>query len=272
MTASKLIAAGLIAYWATSVTCIGQQPAARQGQFEVVAVKRSNPDSQGRGWRGTNDRITIQNYSLRQLIAVSYGLKSDAQVLNGPDWINKQRFDIAAKIDDADVDRFKNMDFETRNREVEFMMQAMLAERFHLKVTVDTRILPIYALVVAKSGPKLTPLAAPAGTAETRNRSHSTTTNNGHLTAKAISMDSFADYLTTQPEMGDRVVRNQTALSGNFDFTLNWTEDRGSGIPGDAALPGIFTALQEQMGLELKPDKGSVPVIIVDAVSEPDPD
>ena len=272
MTALKLIAAGLIAAWSLSPTGLAQQSATSplaKRQFEVVSVKRSSPDSRGSSWQFTNDRITVRNYSLRDLIEIAYGLKSDSQVINGPDWIEKQHFDIAAKIDDADIKRMSNFDFEARNREVESMMQTMLAERFQLKVTAEQRTLPVYALVVAKSGSKLTPST---DSADSKNRNHSTNTNNGHLIAKAISMDLFADYLTSQSDTGDRVVLNQTRLNGEFDFTLNWTEDRGAGIPADAALPGIFTALQKQMGLELKPDKGSVPVVIVDAVSEPDPD
>ena len=246
-------------------------PAAKR-QFEVVAVKKSKPDNQGRSWHGTNDRITIQNFSLRHLISIAYGLKSDSQVLSGPDWIDKQHFDIAAKIDDADVERFNKIGFEARNREIESMMQAMLAERFQLKIGEEQRTLPIYALVVAKSGIRLTASPVLTDAADPKTRSHNMNTENGHLVAKAITMDSLADYLTSQPDTGDRVVRNQTALNGEFDFTLNWTEDRGGGISADATLPGIFTALREQMGLELKPDRGSVPVIIVDAVSEPDPD
>jgi len=275
MKASKLIVAGTIAFLGLSSTGVASQDATDttvKMQFEVVAVKRSSPDSRGRSSNFTNDRVTIRNYSLRDLIEIAYNLKSDSQLLNGPGWIEKQHFDISAKIEDADVQPLKNLNFESRNRAVESMLQAMLVERFHLKVTEDKRNLPIYVLVVAKSGAKLTALPVPSDAAQLKNRNHSTNTSNGHLVAKAISMDWFADYLTSLPDIGDRIVRNQTALGGEFDFTLNWTEDRGGGIPGDAALPGIFTALQEQMGLELKPDKGPVPVIIVDAVSEPDPD
>jgi uncharacterized protein (TIGR03435 family) len=239
-------------------------------QFEVVAVKQSSPDSQGKSWHGTNDRITIQNYSLREMIRVAYGLKSNTQVLGGPGWIDKQHFDFSAKIDDADVDRIKGMNIEERSRQIQLMLQTMLAERFLLKVTADNRIMSVYLLVPAKSGAKLTALAEPKDLDELKTRNHSTSSSNGHLAAKAISMDSFADYLTSRPDIGDRVVLNRTELIGEFDFKLDWAEDRGGGIPADATLPGIFAALQEQMGLELKSDKGSIPVIVVDTVNEPE--
>ncbi len=94
-------------------------------------------------------------------------------------------------------------------------------------------------------------------------------TGNGNLTAKAISMDKFADYLTEWTESGDRVVQNHTQLNGDFDFTLNWTQDRGSGIPAEAPLPGLFTAIQQQLGLILKPDKSAVTVVVIESASLP---
>jgi uncharacterized protein (TIGR03435 family) len=248
-------------------------PAASQGErpaaFEVVAVKLSNPDNRGTSWHGTLDRITIENYTLRHLIRVAYGLKSDTQVLGGPDWLDKQHFDIAAKLEDTDATRLKNVNYQVRSQAVQLMLQSLLAERFQLKVNPGERALPVYMLVVGKSGAKLTALPTPKDSDEARNRNHGTRTENGHLTATALSMDSFADYLTSQSDSGDRVVLNRTGLAGDFDFNLNWTEDRGGGIPADAAFPGLFTALEEQLGLELKSDKGSVPVVAVIAASKP---
>lgn len=240
--------------------------------FEVVAIKLSDPDSHGQSWHGTYDRVTIQNYTLRHMIRVAYDLKSDTQVVGGPDWLDKQGFDIAAKLDDTDVARFHDVRWEERRHAINLMLQAMLAERFHLQVNLGERTSPVYALVVAKSGARLTALPAPKNDQEANSRNHSTSSGNGHLTAKAISMDSFADFLTGQPDTGDRIVMNRTGLTGDFDLTLNWAEDRGGGIPADAADPGLFTALQDQLGLELKPDKGPVPVVTILAVSKPEID
>ena len=237
--------------------------------FEVVAIKLSKPDNPGTSWNGTNDRITIENFSLRHLIRVAYGLKSDTQILEGPDALLKQKFDIAAKIEDADVARLKDTSYETRMKAVRLMLQSMLAERFQLKVNLGDRTLPVYALVVGKSGAKLTPLPAPKDKDEALHRNHSESSGNGHMVAKAITMDSFADFLTGQPDTGDRVVLNRTALAGDFDLSLNWTEDRVSGNPSDAADPGLFTALVEQLGLELRPDKGAIPVVTVVVVGKP---
>lgn len=159
--------------------------------FEVVAIKLTDPESHGQSWNGNYDRLTIKNYTLRHLIRVAYDLKSDAQVLGGPDWIGKQGFDISAKLEDADATGLHN--YLERKTAMNRMLQTMLAERFHLQVTPGERTMPVYALVVAKSGPKLTALPAPKDSDELKNRNHSMNSNNGHLTAGAISMDSFSD-------------------------------------------------------------------------------
>ncbi len=88
------------------------------------------------------------------------------------------------------------------------------------------------------------------------------------MTAIAISMDSLANYLTKQPEI-DRLVENRTGLAGDYDFQLNWSPDRGNDIPPDAAYPGLFTALQEQLGLKLESQKGSIEVVTLNAAIQP---
>ena len=83
------------------------------------------------------------------------------------------------------------------------------------------------------------------------------------MVAIATSMDDMAQGLTRMREVGDRIVFNQTSLLGTYDFDLNWTPDRGAGVPEQAVYPGLFTALQEQLGLKLRPGKGDVPVLEV---------
>ncbi|MGA9587857.1 MAG: TIGR03435 family protein [Terracidiphilus sp.] len=233
-------------------------------QFEVAAIKPSKPDSQGQNWHGSADRILIGNYTLRRLIRSAYGLKTDAQVLGGPDWLDKQAFDISAKIDDAEITKMKAMDGPAKQRERNAMLQSLLGERFALKAHLDYRTMPVYELVVAKSGAKLTP-TSPATAAKGNN----VTTRNGHMTASAISMDVFADDLDYRPETGGRMVLNRTGLSGEYDFKLNWAQDNGDGTTADSSLPGLFTALQEQLGLKLQPGKGSVDVVVIESATKP---
>ena len=230
--------------------------------FEVATIKPSRPGSGNHNWDSSTDWVTIENYSLRDLIASAYGLKSNAQVLGGLQWLDKMHFDITAKVDDAEVAKLRSLTPLDQSKEWNLMLQSLLADRFGLKVSRGERTIPVYALVIAKSGLKLTPAAA-------NETDHSISGNSAHMTATATSMDTLADDLTTMPESDNRVVVNRTGLTIDYDFKLDWTRDRGNGIPEDAKYPGFFTALREQLGLELKPSTGLVSVVVVEAAVEP---
>jgi len=261
-------ALGILAVGVSGVSLIrAQKPptvatADKLPSFEVAAIKPSKPDDNDHGWHSNSDRVTIEGYSLRDLIVSAYGLKTNSQVLGGPEWIDKKHFDIAAKVDDSELARLKGISREDRRLQWNLMMQSLLADRFGLRVSHGKRKVSIYGLVVAKSGIKFA-----ASTPDEKN--HDISVRNTAMSATATSMDSLANYLTTQPEIGDRLVENRTGLTGDFDFKLNWTRDRGDGIPPDATYPGLFTALQEQLGLKLESQKGPVEVVIVDAATQP---
>jgi uncharacterized protein (TIGR03435 family) len=239
--------------------------------FEVASIKPSRPDDQDHNWDSRGDMVSIENYTLRRLIRTAYGLKSDSQVLGGSDWIGKHGFDIEAKLGDAEMAKMQKMSGPERFQEVRLALQNLLADRFQLRVSQGTRDIPVYTLIATKSGDKLNlspPQLDDSGKPKA-DRNHSIHEGNGHVTAKAISMSGFADWFTYLPEC-DRVVVDRTGLTGEYDFKLDWTEDNGQGVPPDAPLPGLFTALREQLGLELKPDKAPIDVVIVDAAKEPD--
>ncbi|HEV2135592.1 MAG TPA: TIGR03435 family protein [Terracidiphilus sp.] len=232
-------------------------------QFEVAAIKPARPGDGDHNWDDTADRVSIENYTLRRLISVAYGLKSELQVIGGPKWIDRQAFDLVAKINDADVATMRKMDNRARHEDRNRMLQALLADRFGLKVSRGERSLPVYALVVAKSGAKV------AFSKNQNSHSSDLSTYNGRVIATNVSMDDLAHDLGILDEVHDRVVVNRTGLLGIYDFNMNFTRDHGTGIPPDAKYPGLFTALKEQLGLELKPEKAPVEVIIVESASEP---
>jgi uncharacterized protein (TIGR03435 family) len=233
--------------------------------FEVAAIKPSKPENRGhKSTKGSADRILIQNYTLRDLIRLAYGLKTDSQILSGPDWLDKQAFDINAKIDDAEIAKMKTMNWPAMQRERNQMLQSLLAERFMLKAHLDHKTMPVYALVVVKSGAKLTLTSATMAA-----KGNDITTRNGRMTATATSMDSFADDLDYRPETGGRMVLNRTGLTGEYDFKLNWAADNGDDTQADPALANLFTALQEQLGLKLRPEKGSVQVVVIESATKP---
>jgi uncharacterized protein (TIGR03435 family) len=145
--------------------------------------------------------------------------------------------------------------------------------------------LPVYALVVAKNGPHLTPVNV-SPEAIMRHMPTLTGGSRGELKAGAVSMAMFTRWLSGRSETGDRVVIDATGLKGSYDFTLDWTPDdvhnaqfNGAGAgqgpastsPPDSSGPSFLTALQEQLGLKLVPQKAPVEVLVIDHVEQPSP-
>ena len=177
------------------------------------------------------------------------------------------------------------------------MMQSLLADRFKLEVHFETRELPIYDLVVAKGGPKLTPAPLPATSpssdAEAQPPTPILPTSAGDLrrgvlvlyhghaaemTAKAASLDQLLRWLAGYSEIGGRTIINQTGLSGTYTFTLRWTRERLSApspqadaptSSTDPDAPPLFTSLQQQLGLRLVSTKGPVEVLVIDHIEKP---
>ncbi len=236
--------------------------------FEVATIKPGKPGRFGEDLDESNNTLTIQNYSLRHLIREAYSLKADSQIIGGPAWIDMQRFDIVAKMDDAEVARMDKMEGDESNREWDRMLQSLLADRFELKVARGERTLPIFALVVTHSGPKLKQTPEKSSSAST-DSSPGIDIHNGELTARATSMDSFADVLTGMRDMANRVAINRTGLAGDYDFQLDWARDRSDGASQDSPYPGLFTALEEQLGLKLKSARAQVDVVVIESATQP---
>jgi uncharacterized protein (TIGR03435 family) len=235
--------------------------------FEVASIKPAKPGT----WRSdldeSGDRLTVQNYTVRHLVREAYGLKSDSQVLGGPDWLDKKTFDIVAKVDDAEVARMHTLSDSQSDKEWSLMLQSLLTDRFGLRVERDQRVLPTFALVAARSGAKIR--QTPAQGANSSRDDQGIEVWGGELTANAVTMNDFADSLTGLRDIGNRVVINRTGLEGDFDFKLNWARDRGDGASTDSPYPGLFTALPEQLGLKLKPERSCVEVVVVESAAEP---
>ena len=90
----------------------------------------------------------------------------------------------------------------------------------------------------------------------------------------------LADVLSRQPELGNRLVEDKTGLTGEYDWTLKWTpapmdsssSAEGATPPaGDPSTPSLFTALQEQLGLKVEPQKDAVDILVIDHVEQPSP-
>jgi uncharacterized protein (TIGR03435 family) len=231
-------------------------------EFEVATIKPSNPDTQGRGFRVRGREFTTINTTLSSLLAFAYGLHPK-QIVGAPAWVDTDKFDITAQPDAPG---------RPNDKQWKAMLQKLLADRFQLTFHHDKKELPIYALEVAKSGSKLTKSQGdPNGLPSMFFRGL------GNLPAANATMQDFAGLL--QSAVLDKPVVDQTGLTGRFDFTLNWTPDEsqfvGLGVkvppPSDKpdAPPGLFTAVQEQLGLKLEATKAPVDVIVIDKVEKP---
>jgi bla regulator protein BlaR1 len=204
-------------------------------------------------------------------IASAYNLPvaSESRIVGGPDWLNREsnRYEIQAKIDDLSYAAMQKMTPAQQREQVALMEQSLLADRFKLKVHFETRAMPVYALVIAKSGAKLTP----AESGETSKLFTLDNDQGSEITATAVTLEEFvrSPLLRT----GGRLVLDQTGLKGKYDFTLKFGSEQfaatGIGQESGADTPSIFTAIREQLGLRLVPSKGPVEVIVIDHIERP---
>jgi uncharacterized protein (TIGR03435 family) len=245
--------------------------------YEVISV-RPNKSGVPMDEDETPDGFKAKAISLQQLLEIAYtGIPfalSASQIEGEPNWFRSEKFDVDARVDESEIPALKKADDgdnfvafvqaaaqgipSTRMR----MLQELLAERFLLKTHYVTKELPVYDLVVAKGGSKL------KATAETDPKHGSLGTGDGDFDGKNIPSSLFPILFTFAREVG-RPVIDRTGLKGSYDFKLKWTpEGHGGELPADAP-PGLFTALQEELGLKLEPSKGPVRVLVIDHVERP---
>jgi uncharacterized protein (TIGR03435 family) len=211
------------------------------------------------------DRFYAKGFSLQALVAAAYSLSPRA-ISGGAPWTDSDRYDILASTP-SDVQ--PNLDEQMA------MLRKLLADRFRLAFHREPKELPIFAIRVARGGSKLKPSAAPPETLpELINTIYPDEKGGVHvlLPARNATILQFARML--QRTVLDRAVVDQTGLSGTYDFDLEWTpdEDQFSGnLPRsvEPTKPGLFAAMQEQLGLRLDATKGPVQTIVIDRVERP---
>jgi uncharacterized protein (TIGR03435 family) len=264
-------------------------PAGAPLTFEVASIKPNHSPDMRIAIRFMSGRFSTTGSTVRQLITLAYNVR-DFQVSGGPSWIGTDKYDIEAKESDALAEELQKIPPLDRRDKMAALVQSLLADRFALKVSHGSKELPVYALVVAKNGPKIQ--AAKPGdtypngmkTPDGRVLGHGGMMGmmSGQLTGQGVPIQFLVQDLSQR--LG-RTVLDQTGLKGNYDFTLKWTPEQGApgmmGAPPGAGPgpdsppppyptgPSIFTAVQEQLGLKLEPTKGPVEMIIIDHVEKP---
>lgn len=232
-------------------------------KFDVASVKLHNGGGDGRSHiysSSTSGSFRTINVSLKGLLQFAFGLP-ETQILDVTGPAASQTFDIDAKVDDATEEQMHKLSSDEGRLRKQQMVQALLAERFKLVSHSETRELPVYALVVTKGGSKLQ---------ATKSNGLKISSWYGRLEAEGVTTDGLARELA---KVVGRVVVDKTGIPGRFDVTLRWTPDQGpeklNGEPIPDPPPSIFTAVQEQLGLKLDSQKGSVQVLVVEHVETP---
>jgi uncharacterized protein (TIGR03435 family) len=258
--------------------------------FDVASVKQdlvSPTSAQARSSNvslGPEDRyaptgglLSAKNWPLLQYIVFAYKLspsQTQATMSQLPKWANTNRYDIQAHASgNPTKDQFR------------LMMQDLLANRFKLAIHYETKQLPVFALVLEKPGklgpqlqlhPEDSPCSAaptadfpiPCGALVVSNQPHTR-----RVSARNMSIGLIASSLV-EGNM-DRPVLDQTGLSGNFDFSIEFTPEPNGPLPPtpqpEESGPTFVEALKEQLGLKLLSQTGALDVLVVDHIEEPSP-
>lgn len=228
--------------------------------FEVATVKLTNPNQRGGGIRIQGHQFSATNLSVGNLLLIAYGMHP-TQLIGAPDWIDKERYDVLGKPD---------VEGQPNQKQMQALIQHLLADRFSLRFHHEKRELSVYLMVVGKTGAKVT-------VAEGDPKEDPGMYSTGPFTvfAKNATMADFAGYL--QRGVVDRPVLDQTGLTGHYDFGMVWRPEVPLGGAGNAPqLPpdiesreDIFSAIQQALGLKLEATKTAADVMVIDHLEKP---
>jgi uncharacterized protein (TIGR03435 family) len=227
------------------------QPAPRPvpQSFDVASVKPNQTGGESRR-AGTlpGGSYTANNVTLKLLISRAYGV-AEAQIEGGPNWIDTETYDIAAKADTPLL---------MSREEVRPCLQALLAGRFQLTIHRQLKQGAVFSLTLAKNGPKFEEHSGPGQPGI----GLSTDAGMAAIIATKTTMARLAEYLSGQ---AGRPVIDDTGLKGEYDFRVEWASNEAPG----SSMPSVFTALQEQLGLKLTATKGPIETIVIDRAERP---
>jgi uncharacterized protein (TIGR03435 family) len=272
--------------------------------FEVASVKKHSPENDG--GKGKDIPIVMSesdvsqfrasNVTAKMLIATAFGVR-EFQISGGPGWIDSNRFDVEAKVEDSLASQLQKLTRQQQQAQQALMLRSLLLDRFALEVTRGTKEGTILALVVARGGPKLkevpppnpqdgpgqssVPVARGQSQAAAAGQALMMMSGGSGLVTMASNAVPIATLVNQLSARLDQQVVDQTGLKGTYQYTLRFVAQGGLGPDGMPLLPDIetpqsttssvFTALQEQLGLKLESTKGPVETITIDHIEEPSP-
>jgi uncharacterized protein (TIGR03435 family) len=231
----------------------------------------------------TDDGFVMRNCPLIAALFMAYvpadgaalGFSTDGRVVGAPDWMRSEKYDIDARVDEADMAAWQQ---PAKQKEMlHAMMQSLLVERCKLTVHREMREKPVYALLVGNNGPKFQEAKSVESAAILKEHPNVGAVPGGGgmvVFGAAGSMELYGAPVETLAivlsNKAGRVVVDRTGLTGRYDIKLEMPQ------PGPAAEDGaqdpeasIFTVVQEQLGLRLESAKDSVETLVVDHVERP---
>jgi uncharacterized protein (TIGR03435 family) len=216
-----------------------QASKAQTPTFEVASVRISPP---GGGFTSISDwgtpRFSATNATFQLLLEIAFNV-SENYIVRAPSWFESQKYNIDAKVEG---------DRGLTHEEMMPLLQQLLEDRFHLAVHREMKDFPGYALVVAKNGPKLRPSKEISGHGQIES---------DRLLCPGCSLGALAGMLA---RVTGRPIADKTGIKGTYDIKLEYAPNDAT----DSPLASIFTALQEQQGLKLIPQKVPVEILAID--------
>jgi uncharacterized protein (TIGR03435 family) len=264
-------------------------------EFEVAMFTPSKPDGPRRGNFGRG-RLDATGITLKTLMEIAWDLNENEMeaFANAPPWLDKDRWDISAKMSNDDADDAKNKPPQADNQQLRLMLQALLADRFNLQAHIEDRVSDAYSLVADK--PKLTPADPKSRTRcaegpgpDGKDPRMANPILNRLVTCQNMTMEQLGIELQ---RVADGYIHNtvldKTGLKGGYDFTLSFSsvnnilnggarpQSNGPGQQnGDettASDPNgavsLFEAVHRELGLKLEKEKRPVPMLVIDKINE----
>jgi uncharacterized protein (TIGR03435 family) len=225
--------------------------------FASVSIQSNKSPEGSSSYNTLPGKLNIRNKSLKDCIRLAYGVKV-AQLPGGPKWAETERYDIEAAAKGPAAEP-----------QLMAMLQTLLKERFKLDFHRETKMVPGYAMTVAKSGFKI----------------HEVEPGPGHVNLRRNALDgqrvSMVNLAQTLSDLLGMPVLDATAIPGVFDFRLTWTptidvprpglsdEDAERSVLPQDSTASLFAAIQEQLGLRLEARKAPLDVLVIDHAQKP---
>jgi len=215
------------------------------------------------------NRIVVTNSPMFRIVGFAFNKQRNDLIEGLPEWARDLRWDIETTIAEESVATFRQMKFEQQKE----VLQQVLKERCGLEAHTGKKEVPVYALVVSKSGAKIK--AVSPARSDAKSPGWNLTQSTGKIEGRAIPMDALV-YALSKAGL-ERQIIDRTGLMGQYDISLAWTPDNISPSTQDGtenagtSRTSIFTALQDELGLKLEATKTDVDAVIVTHIARPSP-